>query len=138
MGGKSQSAGPGRTFALLQEVRVTGLSTLSTLSGWLPVDISVNRLTQRGQGMVEYSFILVLIALVVIVMLATTGKQVRNLFSDVTYTLHNEAGLYSSTCRGRAHLMSGGGSKSDIWRWRRRSVLTSCRASSNPRAWTRT
>ena len=48
---------------------------------------------QRAQGMVEYSFILVLIALVVVVMLITTGGQVRNLFSDITYTLHNQAGL---------------------------------------------
>ncbi len=48
---------------------------------------------QRGQGMVEYAFILVLIALVVIVMLITTGGQVRNLYSDITYTLHNQAGL---------------------------------------------
>ena len=43
--------------------------------------------------MVEYAFILVLIALVVIVMLITTGGQVRNLYSDITYTLHNQAGL---------------------------------------------
>jgi Flp pilus assembly pilin Flp len=43
--------------------------------------------------MVEYAFILVLIALVVIVMLVTTGGQVRNLYSDITYTLHNTAGL---------------------------------------------
>ena len=48
---------------------------------------------QSGQGMVEYAFILVLIALVVIVMLITTGGQVRNLYSDITYTLHNQAGL---------------------------------------------
>lgn len=51
-----------------------------------------NRL-ERGQGMVEYAFILVLIALVVIVMLITTGGQVMNLFSDITYTLNNQAGL---------------------------------------------
>ena len=43
--------------------------------------------------MVEYSFILVLIALVVIVMLVTTGAQVKNMYSDITYTLHNQAGL---------------------------------------------
>ena len=48
---------------------------------------------QSGQGMVEYAFILVLISLVVIVMLITTGGQVRNLFSDITYTLSNQAGL---------------------------------------------
>ena len=48
---------------------------------------------QRGQGMVEYAFILTLIALVVLVMLVTTGGQVRNMFSDITYTLNNQAGL---------------------------------------------
>jgi Flp pilus assembly pilin Flp len=48
---------------------------------------------ESGQGMVEYAFILVLISLVVIVMLITTGGQVRNLFSDITYTLNNQAGL---------------------------------------------
>jgi Flp pilus assembly pilin Flp len=48
---------------------------------------------QSGQGMVEYAFILVLIALVVIVMLITTGGQIKNLFSDITYTLNNQAGL---------------------------------------------
>ncbi|TMD10169.1 MAG: Flp family type IVb pilin [Chloroflexi bacterium] len=48
---------------------------------------------QRGQGMVEYAFILVLISLVVIVMLMSTGGQIKNLFSDITFTLHNQAGL---------------------------------------------
>jgi len=43
--------------------------------------------------MVEYAFILVLIALVVLVMLITTGAQVRNMYSDITYTLHNQAGI---------------------------------------------
>ena len=43
--------------------------------------------------MVEYAFILVLIALVVITVLVTTGGQVRNMYSDITYALHNEAGL---------------------------------------------
>ena len=43
--------------------------------------------------MVEYSFILVLIALTVIAMLVTTGGQVRAMYSDITYTLHNQAGL---------------------------------------------
>jgi Flp pilus assembly pilin Flp len=48
---------------------------------------------QGGQGMVEYAFILVLIALVVVVMLVTTGGQVLSMYSDITYTLHNQAGL---------------------------------------------
>ena len=58
--------------------------------------IFLNRLTrrrERGQGMVEYAFILILIALVVIVMLITTGGQIRNMYSDITYTLNNQAGL---------------------------------------------
>jgi Flp pilus assembly pilin Flp len=49
--------------------------------------------SQRGQGMVEYAFILVLISLVVLVMLMSTGGQIKNLFSDITFTLHNQAGL---------------------------------------------
>jgi Flp pilus assembly pilin Flp len=48
---------------------------------------------QAGQGLVEYAFILVLIALVVIVMLFSTGRQLLNMYSDITYTLHNQAGL---------------------------------------------
>jgi Flp pilus assembly pilin Flp len=43
--------------------------------------------------MVEYAFILVLIELVVITLLVTTGGQLKNMFSDITYALNNEAGL---------------------------------------------
>jgi Flp pilus assembly pilin Flp len=43
--------------------------------------------------MAEYAFVLVLVSLVIIVMLITTGSQVRAMYSDITYTLHNEAGL---------------------------------------------
>jgi pilus assembly protein Flp/PilA len=53
----------------------------------------VTNQSESGQGMVEYAFILVLIALVVVVMLITTGGQIRNMYSDITYTLHNQAGL---------------------------------------------
>jgi Flp pilus assembly pilin Flp len=42
---------------------------------------------------VEYAFILALVALVITVMLITTGRQVWNMYSDITYTLHNDAGL---------------------------------------------
>jgi Flp pilus assembly pilin Flp len=52
-----------------------------------------SRFREGGQGMVEYAFILVLISLVVVVMLMTTGSQIRNMYSDITYTLHNQAGL---------------------------------------------
>ena len=50
------------------------------------------RQSESGQGMVEYAFILVLVALVVLIMLVSTGRQVINLFSNVTTTLHS-AGL---------------------------------------------
>lgn len=39
---------------------------------------------EDGQGMVEYALILVLIALVVIVVLQVVGKQVNNVFSNVS------------------------------------------------------
>jgi pilus assembly protein Flp/PilA len=39
---------------------------------------------EDGQGMVEYALILVLIAVVVIVVLTTVGKQVKNVFSNVS------------------------------------------------------
>jgi pilus assembly protein Flp/PilA len=39
---------------------------------------------ERGQGMVEYAFILVLIAVVVVVVLSVMGAQVKNVFSNVS------------------------------------------------------
>lgn len=45
--------------------------------------------SQRGQGMVEFALILALIALVVIVALLLTGKQVTNLYSNITATMCN-------------------------------------------------
>jgi pilus assembly protein Flp/PilA len=49
---------------------------------------ALNRVVQRddedGQGMVEYALILVLIAVVVIVVLTTVGKQVHNVFSNIS------------------------------------------------------
>lgn len=37
----------------------------------------------EGQGLVEYAFILVLVAIVIVVTLALLGPQVGNLFSNV-------------------------------------------------------
>ncbi len=39
---------------------------------------------ETGQGMVEYALVLVLIAIVVIVVLTTVGKQVNNVFSNIS------------------------------------------------------
>lgn len=40
-------------------------------------------LKEKGQGMVEYSLIILLIALVVIVILALIGPQLSNMFSRI-------------------------------------------------------
>jgi pilus assembly protein Flp/PilA len=42
---------------------------------------------EEGQGMVEYALILVLIAIVVILILTTVGKQVKNVFSNISSAL---------------------------------------------------
>ena len=42
---------------------------------------------QRGQGMVEYALILVLVSIVVIVILLTMGQQIANVFSNVVGAL---------------------------------------------------
>ena len=43
---------------------------------------------QDGQGMVEYALILVLIAIVVIVIIQVVGKQVNNVFSNISNGLN--------------------------------------------------
>ena len=43
---------------------------------------------EEGQGMVEYALILVLIAVVVIVILQIVGKQVNNVFSNISTGLN--------------------------------------------------
>jgi pilus assembly protein Flp/PilA len=42
---------------------------------------------QRGQGMVEYALILVLVSIVVIVILLTMGNQIQDVFSNVVAAL---------------------------------------------------
>ena len=43
----------------------------------------VEQLRKRGQGLVEYALILVLIAIVVILILSFLGTQVNNTFSRI-------------------------------------------------------
>ena len=43
----------------------------------------IEQLKKRGQGLVEYALILVLIAIVVILILTFLGNQVNNTFSKV-------------------------------------------------------
>ena len=44
---------------------------------------------QRAQALVEYALILALITLVVIIALLLTGKQVINVYSNITATMCN-------------------------------------------------
>lgn len=43
---------------------------------------------EEGQGLVEYALILVLIAVVVIVILSVVGRQVNNVFSNISNGLN--------------------------------------------------
>lgn len=47
---------------------------------------------QRGQAMVEYALILVLIAVVVIAALIALGGQITNVFTTITNTLGGTGG----------------------------------------------
>lgn len=51
--------------------------------------LTESRRKDRGQALVEYALILALIVLVVIVALLVTGKQVTNLYSNITATMCN-------------------------------------------------
>jgi pilus assembly protein Flp/PilA len=42
---------------------------------------------QRGQGLVEYALILMLVALIVIVILALLGPAIGNIFSNVVSSI---------------------------------------------------
>jgi pilus assembly protein Flp/PilA len=42
------------------------------------------RRMEQGQGMIEYAFILVLVALVVLVSVVVLGKQTGNLYSNIS------------------------------------------------------
>jgi pilus assembly protein Flp/PilA len=52
-----------------------------------PLDRSQSR-GEEGQGLAEYALIAVLIAIVVILVLATIGGKVKNLFSNVSNGLN--------------------------------------------------
>ena len=47
----------------------------------------LNDLRKKGQGLVEYALILVLIAIVVIVILGVLGGQVNNIFSTISSSM---------------------------------------------------
>lgn len=45
------------------------------------------RAAEEGQGLVEYAFIVVMIALVVLIMVMVIGKQTNNFYSNVSNAL---------------------------------------------------
>jgi len=47
------------------------------------------RRTERGQGMVEYALILLLIALVIILVITLLGHQTSNLYSNIANSFNN-------------------------------------------------
>jgi pilus assembly protein Flp/PilA len=56
-------------------------------TGWLHA-VRRREDDERGQGMVEYALILVLITIVVIVILQVVGQQTHNVFSNVANGLN--------------------------------------------------
>ncbi len=58
---------------------------------WLPALIVGGPRQEKGQGLVEYALVLVLVAVVVIAILTVLGPQIGNVFSRITCGL-------SSTC----------------------------------------
>ena len=59
---------------------------IPALVAWLRAIVAPGegRDDERGQGLVEYGLILVLIAIVVIVVVGVVGHQVNNVFSNVS------------------------------------------------------
>ncbi len=47
---------------------------------------------EKGQGLIEYALILVLIAVVVIVVLRLLGPQIGGIFSNINSNLSNPSG----------------------------------------------
>jgi pilus assembly protein Flp/PilA len=61
-------------------------SSLGIYSFFALLEAFMYSFTQRGQGLVEYAMIIMLVGIVVIVMLALFGSGVGNMFSNI---IHN-------------------------------------------------
>lgn len=55
--------------------------------GGTPMQKFLSRKGQKGQGLVEYSLIIALVAIVVIAILVLMGPQIGNIFSAITHGL---------------------------------------------------
>jgi|SRR5581483_194486 pilus assembly protein Flp/PilA len=56
------------------------------------------RRSQRGQGLVEYALILLLVGIVVIIALTTAGERIRDIFCDVVLSLDAGAAANTAAC----------------------------------------
>jgi len=63
-------------------------STLQPAEESLEQDGRRTRRGERGQGMVEYAFILILVAIVVLVALQVLGHTTNNLYSNIANGLN--------------------------------------------------
>jgi pilus assembly protein Flp/PilA len=65
---------------------------------------------EKGQGLVEYALILVLVAIVVIAILLLLGPTVGNVFSEIVETILVGRGVITSVSTER----TGGGTSNDV------------------------
>ncbi len=54
--------------------------------------------SERGQGLVEYALILILVGIVVIIVLTTAGQKIRDIFCDVVLSLDAKAAANTAAC----------------------------------------
>ena len=59
------------------------MNTLASLSVKVRARLASWREDEAGQGMVEYAFIIVMVALVVILTVIILGNQTRNMWADI-------------------------------------------------------
>ena len=55
---------------------------------------SARRTAERGQGMIEYAFILILIAITLLIALQVLGNQTSNMFSNIQSAVGSAAGSH--------------------------------------------
>jgi pilus assembly protein Flp/PilA len=83
---RSRQIAARKSTAVVELMRMDIRSGLATLARRAAdcLHAAFRRDDERGQGMVEYALILVLISIVVIVILQVVGQQVNNVFSNVS------------------------------------------------------
>jgi pilus assembly protein Flp/PilA len=72
-----------RAIGAIQRNSYTILCIYKTVYPSIYSEAIMFKASPRGQGLVEYAFIIILVAILVIVMLALFGSGVGNMFSNV-------------------------------------------------------